>query len=291
MNSVTLLTPAKINLSIDVLTRLENGYHQVEMIMQAVDLCDTVTIEKRKKGISISCQLPYVPKDSRNIAWKAAQAFFEICPEKGGAHIDIKKNIPVTAGLAGGSTNAAGVLKGLNMLYGSHLGKNELFRLSAKLGADVAFCLDGGTQLARGIGNELTVLPDFTGVDVVLVKPAFSVSTVWVYKNLDLDDLGKRPDTEHLLNAIAKHDINAVAGGMENVLESVTVKKYPEVKRIMERFLEYGALGSRMSGSGPTVFGIFENAESAERACEQFRKSYEQVFHVKTIGRGENEAW
>ena len=290
MDAITLLTPAKINLSLGVLQRLDNGYHQVEMIMQAVGLHDTVTIEKRDKGISISCSVPYVPCDSRNIAWKAAQAFFDVCSEKGGIHIDIKKNIPVAAGLAGGSTNAAGILKGLNLLYGSPLGKEELHRLSSKLGADVAFCLDGGTQLARGIGDELTVLPDFADVNVVLVKPPFSVSTAWVYKNLNLNDLGNRPRTELLLKAVSDHDVHTVAGNMENVLESVTVRKYPEIKRIMDLLLEYGALGSRMSGSGPTVFGIFDSSDSAARAFEHFKKRYEQVFHVKTIGRGEYKA-
>ncbi|MCX7773152.1 MAG: 4-(cytidine 5'-diphospho)-2-C-methyl-D-erythritol kinase [Clostridia bacterium] len=287
MKELTLLTPAKINLSIDVTSRLDNGYHTVEMIMQAVSLYDTVTVEKTKSNISVCCAQPYVPNDSRNIAWKAAEAFFSECPEKGGANILIKKNIPVAAGLAGGSTNAAGVLKALNMLYGSHLSDIKLNELCRKLGADVAFCLKGGTQLARGIGDELTVLPDFAGVHVVLVKPAFPVSTPWVYKNLRLDRLGERPHTSALLNAIEEFDVHCVAKGMRNVLESVTTREYPEISRLMQRFTEYGALGTRMSGSGPTVFGIFADESAATRAKENFLKDYENVFYVQTISREE----
>lgn len=287
MKEMTLLTPAKINLSIDVTDRLENGYHTVEMIMQSIDLCDTVTVQKRQSGISISCSERFVPKDQRNIAWKAAEVFFSECPEKGGAHITLKKQIPVAAGLAGGSTNAAGVLKALNALYGHHLTSTRLVQLSKRLGADVAFCLDGGTQLAKGIGDELTVLPDLIGIYVVLVKPTFPVSTPWVYKSLKLDDLGERPDTSGLINAIEAEDINYIARGMRNVLESVTVKEYPELKGIMDKLTEYGALGSRMSGSGPTVFGLFDDAKRASFAREQLSKEYQQVFMAETIGRGE----
>jgi 4-diphosphocytidyl-2-C-methyl-D-erythritol kinase len=287
MKESTLYTPAKINLSIDVTGRLENGYHQVEMIMQSIDLRDMITVEKAKSGISIHCTQPYVPNDQRNIAWKAAELFFSECPEKGGARISLKKNIPVAAGLAGGSTNAAGVLKALNRLYGNHMNESQLVSLSRKLGADVALCLSGGTQLAKGIGDELTVLPDLAGVHVVLVKPSFPVSTPWVYKNLKLDQLGDRPDTAGLIRAIERSDIKFIAENMRNVLESVTVREYPELQRLMDRFMDYGAMGSRMSGSGPTVFGIFEDEKSANKAKMKFSKDYENVFYAKTLSRGE----
>lgn len=287
MREITLLTPAKINLSIDVTGRLENGYHTVEMIMQSIDLCDTVTVEKKQSGISISCDLPYIPKDQRNIAWKAAEAFFSGCSQKEGAHITLEKNIPVAAGLAGGSTNAAGVLKALNRLYGNHFSNDQLVELSKGLGADVAFCLKGGTQLARGIGDELTVLPDLANVHVLLVKPPFSISTPWVYKNLKMDQLGERPDTYKLIHGIEEFDVHAIATGMRNVLESVTMREYPELQIIMDRFMAYGAMGSRMSGSGLTVFGLFENEQKALYAKEQFLKDYECVNYTKTISRGE----
>ncbi|HBR02787.1 MAG TPA: 4-(cytidine 5'-diphospho)-2-C-methyl-D-erythritol kinase [Ruminiclostridium sp.] len=287
MNEITILTPAKINLSIDVTERLENGYHTVEMIMQSLDLCDTITVKKRPEGISIQCAQPYVPNDQRNVAWKAAEAFFSEYPHKAGAAITIEKRIPVSAGLAGGSTNAAGVLKALNKLYGSFFDAEGLVRLSKNLGSDVAFCLEGGTQLARGIGNELTRLPDLAGVHIVLIKPSFPVSTPWVYKNLKLSNLGERPDTSKLIGAVTDFDIHALAKGMRNVLESVTVRKYPELQRMMDHLLEYGALGSRMSGSGPTVFGLFETGGQADFATNHLLKNYQYVCHCQTIGKGE----
>lgn len=291
MRGISLLTPAKINLSIDVTGRLPNGYHTLETIMQSINLCDIVTIEKRQSGISIHCEQPYVPNDRRNIAYKAAEAFFSRCPVKGGAYISIRKNIPVSSGMAGGSTNAAGVLKGLNQLYGNIVPSFRIMEMARRLGADVAFCINGGTQLARGIGDELTQLPDLAGVEVVLVKPPFPISTPWVYKHLNLEQLGERPDTSGLINAITEMDLHTIANKMRNVLESVSIKKYPELKKIMHRFMEYGALASRMSGSGPTIFGIFDSNSKAAFAKEQFLKDYRDVFHVKTIGRGEQAEW
>lgn len=291
MKGITLLSPAKINLSIDVLEKLPNGYHSVEMIMQSINLCDIVTIEKRYGGITINCEEPYVPNDRRNIAYKAAEAFFAHSPVRGGAHISIKKNIPVSAGLGGGSTDAAGVLKGLNQLYGNILSRSQLLKIAGTIGADVSFCIDGGTQLARGIGDELTRLPDFENVDIVLVKPSFPISTSYVYRHLKLEDLTDRPDTSGLIDAITGMDIPAVAKKMRNVLETVSVSKYPELKTIMERFIDYGALAARMSGSGPTIFGVFENPEKALFAKEKFLKDYKNVYYVKTIGRGDKTLW
>lgn len=289
MKETAIETPAKINLSIDVTGKLPNGYHSVEMIMQSVALSDTIVVEKRSSGISVSCVYPYVPNDSRNIAYKAADAFFSVCPEKGGTHITIKKNIPVSAGLAGGSTNAAGVLIALNRLYGGHLSKEKLLEIAGRLGADVPFCLEGGTALARGIGDEISPLPDFAGVPVVIVKPPFPVSTPWVYKNLNLSELGERPDTAALIASAGKGDVAAVARGMRNVLESVTLTAYSEVGSIIERMMACGAAGSRMSGSGPAVFGLFENRNTAQAAYEIFVREYEHVFLTETIGRGDME--
>ncbi len=286
MSEVTVRTPAKINLSLDVTGRLPNGYHIVEMIMQSVGLYDDVRVEKREEGLSLSCSSRDIPLDSGNIAWKAAEVFFSAIPEKGGAHIDITKRIPVAAGLAGGSSNAAGVLVALNRLYGQPLSLFKLTALSKSLGADVAFCFRGGTQLARGIGDQLMVLPGFKDVNVVLVKPDFSVSTPWVYKNLKWDSVSDKPHTSALINQLEEFDVHSLAEGMRNVLESVTVKAYPELAEIMGMFRRWGALGSRMSGSGPTVFGIFNDEASAVQAAENFKKRYNKVFHVKTINQG-----
>ena len=287
MNEVTLRAPAKINLSIDVTGRLPNGYHTVEMIMQSIGLCDIVTVKKRQEGISLSCVERFVPSDQRNIAWKAAEAFFQNFSLKGGAHITIEKKIPVAAGLAGGSTDAAAVLKALNLMYGKPFSHEKLVEISKKLGADVAFCLKGGTQLAKGIGDELTKLNDFPSTYVVLVKPDFPVSTPWVYKNLNLNELGERPDTFSLIKAIERNDVIFTANGMRNVLESVTIKEHPQLGRIIDKIMSFGALGSRMSGSGPTVFGIFDDEGKAFYAKKQLENEYVQVIKTETIGRGD----
>jgi len=284
---LTISAPAKINISIDVKGRLANGYHLVEMIMQTIDLFDIVTVEKTQSGVSIQCDDPRLPCDNGNIALKAAQLFFEKCPNKGGAKISLKKNIPIAAGLGGGSSDAAAVLKALNRLYDNCLTNTELAELSGRLGADVAFFLSGGTQYAGGIGNELTQLPDFEGVHILLVNPGFPVSTKWVYTNLDINNLGERPDTTGIIDAIKRMDINFVAENMRNVLESVTLKEYPELKEIMDKLNEYGALGSLMSGSGPTVFGIYQSGDKAEAAKEEFLKKYTNVYHTITISRRE----
>jgi len=285
MKEVTVETPAKINLSLDITGKRQDGYHNLEMIMQSISLADRVTVEKRGSGLAIQCDFPYVPNDSRNIAWKAAEAFLAACGEKGGVRIVLEKKIPVAAGLAGGSTNAAGVLKAMNRLFGKPFGQEQLARIARRIGADVPFCLQGGTALARGIGDELTCLPDFSGVRVVVVKPPFPVSTPWVYKNLNLHALGERPDTPALIAAIKRRDVRALARGMRNVLESVTAKAHSEIGRIMETFLALGALGSRMSGSGSAVFGLFDDDALAEKAFMRFRETYKDVFYTETIGR------
>lgn len=287
MNEITISMPAKINISINVKNKLANGYHSVEMIMQTIDLFDVITVEKTKSNISICCNNSNLPNDQRNIAWKAAELFFTKCPCKGGAKITLNKNIPAAAGLGGGSSDAAGVLKALNTLYNNCLKDIQLIQLSRKLGCDVTFFLSGGTQLAKGIGDELTKLPDFEGVHVLLVKPDFPVSTKWVYNNLDLNNLGERPNISNLINAIEAMDVNFIAMNMQNVLESVTLKEYPELKMIMDKLMERGAMGSRMSGSGPTIFGIFPDSTSAETAKEEFLKQYKHVYHTMTIGRWE----
>lgn len=289
MKDITIETPAKINFSIDVTGKLPNGYHTLEMIMQSISLCDTVTVEKKGGGISLHCDYPHVPNDSRNVAWKAAEAFFAECPEKGGARIAIRKNIPVSSGLAGGSSDAAAVLIALNKLYGGHLSAVKLIETARKVGADVPFCLRGGTALARGIGDELVYLPDFSGFRVVVVKPPFPVSTAWVYGNLKLDQLGERPNTSSLLLAIEEMDVFALAKGMRNVLESVTVKAFNEIGTIMEDFMAYGALGSRMSGSGSAVFGLFRDDIAAQDVVRRFSNRYEHVFYTTTIKRREEQ--
>jgi 4-diphosphocytidyl-2-C-methyl-D-erythritol kinase len=277
--------PAKINLSLDVLERLPNGYHRLAMLMQTVGLTDGIELEERPAGIALACgdSAPYLPSGSGNLAWKAAAAFFEKCPEHGGVHIRLNKRIPVAAGLAGGSTDAAAVLAGLNLMHGNPFSPAELSEIGVRLGADVPYCLVGGTCLAEGIGEILSPLPSFKGFWLVLVKPSFSVSTPWVFARLRLDDMGKRPDTAKLAELIAKRDLPGAARGMENILESVTMPFHPEIGHIREWMLRLGALGSRMSGSGPSVFGFFRDEQAARAAHERISPIYPNCWVVQTV--------
>lgn len=285
MEKLTISVPAKINISINVKNKLASGYHSVEMIMQTIDLFDDITVEKTQSGISVQCDNPALACDKGNIAFKAAELFFKNCPEKGGAKITLKKNIPIAAGLAGGSSDAAGVLKSLNKLYNNCLTDIQLIQLSRQLGSDVPFLLSGGTQFAKGKGDELTRLPDLEGVHILLVNPGFPVSTKWIYNNLDMNNLGERPNISNIISAIEAMDINYIAMNMKNVLESVTLNAYPELKTIKSKLTELGAIGSLMSGSGPTIFGIFPDGDTAKAAKQEFLKQYTNVYHNMTIGR------
>ncbi len=280
--------PAKINLSLDVLGRLPNGYHRLAMIMQTIGLSDGIRLEKRTSGISLECvcerdtEAGIVPVDARNIAWKAAAAFMDRIPS-GGVHIRIRKRIPAAAGLAGGSTDAAAVLNGMNAMNGYPLSAGEMAEIGVRIGADVPYCLMGGTCLSEGIGEVLTPLPSFAGYWLVLVKPAFPVSTPWVFTHLKLDALGERPDTKNLADAVTQRDLAGLAQGMRNVLESVTVPAHPEIARIRARMLELGALGSRMSGSGPSVFGLFPNEATARAAQMEMETGWPDSWAIQTI--------
>jgi 4-diphosphocytidyl-2-C-methyl-D-erythritol kinase len=279
---ITLSAPAKINLSLDVTGKLENGYHTLETVMQAISLKDEIVIERAPEGIDIHCSHPLVPCDSRNICAKAAQAFFQETSLTGGAKIKILKNIPVGAGLGGGSSNAAAVLKGLNILYDARLTDAVLSELGLKCGADVPFFLKGGTCLATGIGEKLLRLPPFSGVHIVLIMPPFRVSTAMVYSNYRMDAPVSRPDTEQIVSAIYLRDIPKVAMEMKNVLESVTVSKHPELQDIKRELKANGALGALMSGSGPSVFGLFEDGNKAGKAYKVLKKHHKQIYHITT---------
>jgi len=285
MTGLEVKAAAKINLSLDVLGKRKDGYHELRMIMQTISLHDSVFIEKSASGLDIKCESSLVPQNESNIAWKAANLLINRYGIKCGVKLNIIKRIPVSAGLAGGSTDAAAVLRGMNQLFSLGLDNSELRELGVKLGADVPYCVEGGTRLAEGIGELLTDLPDFSGVDIVLVKPFTEVSTAWVYKNLDMCSISDtdRPDTELICQAIGNRDIVTVAAAMKNVLEKVTIPAHPIVREAKEKLLEAGALGSVMSGSGPTVFGIFSDSEMAARAFDILSSDTRwQLFSVKT---------
>lgn len=271
MRNIIVKAQAKINLSLDVLRKRQDGYHDVKMIMQLINLHDIVELTKISKGIKVVCRNSYIPEGKGNIAYKAAAVLKEMFGFEG-VKIYIDKMIPVAAGLGGGSADAAAVLYGINKLFSLGLSEEELMKIGKSIGADVPFCIKGGTAIAEGIGDIITPVKPLPKVFIVLVKPNFGVSTPWVYQNLDLTGIKRRPDTEKLISYIEAGDIKNVAENMVNVLEEVTVERYPEIENIKRSLMEHGALGSMMSGSGPTVFGIFDSQEKAEHAFNKHKK-------------------
>lgn len=274
---------AKINLTLDVLSKRENGYHDISMIMQTVSLFDLIIIDKTESGIEISTNLRYLPCNEKNIAYKAADAFFKESGINGGVKIRIHKNIPVSAGLAGGSGNCAAALTAVNMLYGTPLSKDKLCAIGASLGADVPYCFDGSTQLAEGIGEILTPLPKMPDAYILLVKPNINVSTGTVYERIDSAPVIDRPDTNAMIDALRAQSVAGIADNLCNVMEAVTEKMYPVIGGIKQKMILNGALGSVMSGSGPTVFGIFDDFEKAKASADSFSLQFRDVFLTRVL--------
>ncbi len=278
MNKTVTKAFAKINLSLDVLGKLENGYHEVQMVMQTVSVFDLVTVEKTDSGIQLTTNLPYLPTDRGNIAYKAAEEFFNHTGIKSGVKIDISKRIPVGAGLAGGSSNASAVLKAMNKLYNTGLSLKELCSIGVKLGADVPYCVLGGTRLAEGIGEKLSPLPKIPRCSILLVKPAFSISTKTVYEKIDSCTDYKRPDTQNLIDGLHEGNLEKIVSSMGNVLEEVSIPEYPILQNVKKELAELGAIGAQMSGSGPTVFGIFTDHNLACEAKKKLWGKYKTVY-------------
>jgi 4-diphosphocytidyl-2-C-methyl-D-erythritol kinase len=264
----------KINLALDVLGKRTDGYHDVRLIMQTVSLCDRVEVEIGSE-LSLKSNLPFIPTDNRNIAYRAAEEFFAYTKIKGEAKIYLDKKIPVGAGLGGGSSNGAAVICALNSLYKTNLSKSEMEKLAAKTGADTAFFITGGTCLAEGLGEVITPIPSKLSGYVLILKPRFSVSTKWVYENLALDSGILRPDIDKIIWQLKTGDIPSLAQNMANVLESVTEKRYPQIKAIKEIMMKNGALGAMMSGSGSAVFGIFDDEKAARNCAEKIDVPYD----------------
>lgn len=285
MDEIRLKALAKINLGLDVTGRREDGYHLVRMVMQTVHLFDSVLMEKTKEpGIHFTTNVHFLPTDEHNIAYKAAKILVEEFGIDGGIRIDIKKCIPVSAGMAGGSTDAAAVLYGMNQMYGLKLSYKKLAERALSLGADVPYCLMRGTALAEGIGEKLTRLPAFPRCPIVIAKPGISVSTKWVYENLRLDGQAVHPDIDSLIQDINGKDLKKAASHMGNILEDVTVKEYPVIDKIKQNLVEHGALNAMMSGSGPTVFALFEERGKARAAADALRASgLARQIYVTTI--------
>lgn len=278
MDKMQLKALAKINLGLDVLRRREDGYHDVRMIMQTVRIFDRLALVKQdKEGIRVRTNLYYLPANENNLVYKAANLLFEEFDIRGGLSIDLKKYIPVAAGMAGGSSDAAAVLYGLNRMYGLGLSQEQLMERGVKIGADVPYCIMRGTALAEGIGEKLTPLPPMPPCNILVAKPGISVSTKYVYENLHANDLKpeQHPDIDGILDALKKQDLRSMAECLRdgNVLETVTAEAYPVISRLKATMEENGAAVALMSGSGPTVFGIYEDRMQARRDMAAIRKS------------------
>ena len=264
---------AKVNLGLDVIRRREDGYHEVKMIMQTVRLYDRIILEKTQKGISMETNLSFLPVNEQNIAYRAAKMLMDEFHIQSGLHIKIDKHIPVAAGMAGGSTDGAAVLYGVNKIFELGLTKRQLMERGVKLGADVPYCIMRGTVLSEGIGEILTPVSSLPDCHILIAKPPVSVSTKHVYENLKLDKIEKHPDIDGMVEALRIEDLHGVTQRMENVLETVTIPEHPEIQQIKELMIKEGALNALMSGSGPTVFGIFDDREKGMRARDLLRKS------------------
>lgn len=272
-NTLQLKALAKINLGLDVLGKRDNGYHDVRMVMQTIYLYDNVTLTKTKEaGIQVETNLPYLPVDQNNIAYKAAKLLMDEFDIQEGVHIKLDKRIPVAAGMAGGSSNAAAVLVGMNRLFNLGLKQKDLMERGVSLGADVPYCVMRGTTLAEGIGEKLSPLDPMPKCYILVAKPGISVSTKMVYEALDAKEIVEHPDIDGVITGLKQQDVRQVAAAMGNVLESVTIEKYPVIETIKDAMKEAGALNAMMSGSGPTVFGIFEDRKVAKAAQQKLRE-------------------
>lgn len=272
MKRLELKALGKINLGLDVLGRRENGYHDVRMVMQTVYLYDQITMKKTKTpGIRIETNLFYLPVNENNLAYRAAQLLVDEFHLEEGVHIALEKHIPVAAGMAGGSSNAAAVLYGMNRMFSLGLSEQELMDRGVTLGADVPYCIMRGTVLAEGIGEKLTPLAPMPRCYVLLAKPPISVSTKRVYEKLDSHEITDHPDIDGILAGLERGSLKDTVSCMGNVLERVTIEEYPVIERIKTMMKEEGALNAMMSGSGPTVFGIYDNKELAKRSAAKIK--------------------
>ena len=274
-NDISLKALAKINLGLDVVRRREDGYHEVRMIMQTIQLYDRLDIKRTQEpGIQIQTNLSFLPVNENNLIYKAAKLLMDEFSITDGVSVKLDKRIPVAAGMAGGSTDAAAMLIGVNRLFSLGLTKKQLMERGVQIGADVPYCIMRGTALAEGIGEALSPLPPMVKCPVLIAKPSISVSTKFVYQNLKLDDTTIHPDIDRLIDDIKAKNLHDIAAHMGNVLETVTIPNYPVIDEIKKHMLSNGAVGAMMSGSGPTVFGLFDDEDTAKKAYKAMRSSH-----------------
>ncbi|SEJ56560.1 4-diphosphocytidyl-2-C-methyl-D-erythritol kinase [Propionispira arboris] len=277
---------AKINLTLDILSKRPDGYHEVSMVMQSIGLCDRIKFSEEPKGsgITLVTNVPGLPCGERNLAYRAAKLMMDTYHIEQGIHMNLTKRIPIAAGLAGGSSNAAAVILAMNEMFCLELSREELCSVGEKIGSDIPFCLCGGTMLAEGRGEKLTRLPSMPQCYVILAKPPVKVSTAWAYQNYQKEQVKEHPKTDEILSCLAEKNLVGIGKLLCNVLESVTINRYKEIDMLKKLMLKHGAMASLMSGSGPTVFGLTEDAKTAEHIAEQLRKlTNARIFVTKTV--------
>lgn len=292
MKELKLKAMAKINLGLDVIRKREDGYHDLRMIMQSIYLYDQIRLRKTAQpGIQVQVNLSYLPVNEDNLVYRAAKILIDEFAIREGVQIHLQKYIPVAAGLAGGSSDAAAVLVGMNQMFELGLTQEELMKRGVRIGADVPYCIMRGTALAEGIGEKLTRLPAAPEAYVLLAKPAVHVSTQFVYGNLRAGELTSHPDIDGQIQAIRDRDLLAVAAKMGNVLETVTIPAHPVIQDIKDCMMQHGAVNAMMSGSGPTVFGLYDDEQTARAAYAKMQESklaknvyLTRFFHVKEKG-------
>lgn len=280
MDELIIESYGKINLGLDILYKRKDGYHELRTIMQQISLKDTIILKEIEEGIIIESNSSEIPLDSTNLVYKAWEKLSKINKIDKGIHIKINKEIPVAAGLAGGSTNAASVLKGLNEFWDLDLSEEELRTIGKDIGADVPYCIIGGTALAEGIGENLTKLKSFAGHHILLINPGIGISTEDVYSKLDLEDKN-RMDVNSIISSIESNDLELLSKNMINGMEKVVISENPIIGEIKQDILDCGAIGALMSGSGPTVFGLFQEEEKLDYCKEKLSKKYSKGLLIK----------
>lgn len=283
MDKLIMAAPAKVNLALDILGKNQDGYHRVDMVMARVSLCDEVCVEKTDKDIFVACDCLTVPSGKENIAYQAAQAFFEHLGITGGANIVIKKRIPQAAGLAGGSADAAAVLKLLNRLYETRLSDDYLEKIAVRIGADVPYCLYTSFARAEGIGERLSFFDSPLLLPMVIVKPPISVATKWAYEEIDHKKILEHVEIERVIAALKQGDVSAMCDSMKNVFEKVVAKHHPEIAAAKEALKDEQALHVMMSGSGPSMFGIFAEDSAAEKAAQALKEKGMECYACTTL--------
>ena len=285
MNKIEIDSYSKINLTLNILGKRQDGYHNIETIMQSVNLADRIFIKEEKEGIEIKCSHPLIPVDTQSLTYRTAEKILNRYRVTKGVKIEIDKKIPLASGMAGGSANSASILVGINKLFDMNLSNKDLREIGEELGMDVPFCIQNGTALAYHKGEKVTPLPFINPpLWVIIINPGFEIPTKWAYNNIDLDRIEKEKNNiKDMLKALKDRELPEIAKNLFNSFEGLAIKKYPEIGKIKDRLIKEGAMGALMSGSGPTVFGIAQNKEQALKIYEKLKSEYKSIWVVQTV--------